>query len=413
MMRRGTPIRVRRGVVGGIPLAVVSVLVTATSSLAAPPTALSETVRQIAGRESVVYVVDSADRVLVDVAADRDFIPASTIKLFTALLALERLGPDFRFRTRFSVDGDELVVRGGGDPFLVSEEIDAIAAALVPRLRGRSLRGIVIDDSYFEPGVRIPGVERTWRSYDAPNSATAVNFNTISVVRREGAILSGEEQTPLTPHALTLASALRFGTALRFQIGDDPADVQRYAGELLRAKLVDAGGEIGSRVRAGVAGDGAELLYVHANSRTLAEVCRAMLSSSNNFVANQVFLTVGAETTGGPASLARSIRAAAAFIDERPGLQGLDIVEGSGIAYENRATGPAMASLLGHFAPYRDLLRERHGSRHKTGTLKAVASLAGYLDSARHGTVRYALALPGGEQERRWQIVRALRDSLD
>lgn len=383
--------------------------------LAAPAAAAAdatEAVRKVAGRNAVVYVVDADDRVLVDIAGRRRFLPASTVKVFTALLALEHLGPEYRFQTRFFRGGDGLVVRGTGDPFLVSEEIDVVAAALARRAAGARFAAMVVDDSYFAPGLRIPGVGDSWNPYDAPNSATAVNFNTIGVLRRDGRIVSAEAQTPLTPYARELAATLDFDRGLRFRVGADPDAARRYAGELFAAKLRAAGLAIGDAVRAGRVGDGAAPLYVHANSRTLAEVLAAMLESSNNFIANQVFLAVGAAVEGPPATLEKSVRVARRFVAAHPDLAGLTVVEGSGIAYENGATGPAMTALLRRFAPHRDLLAVRHGTAHKTGTLKAVATLVGYLDTPRHGTVRYAIALPGGGHARRWQVVEALRRNL-
>lgn len=391
---------------GLLPAALLAVTAAAASA------DVAAAVRQVAGKNAVVFVVDQDDRVLVDVDGRESFLPASTVKVFTALLALEHLGPEYRFQTRFFRAAGDLVVHGTGDPFLVSEEIDVIAAALARRAGARKLTGIVVDDSYFEPGLRVPGVGRSWNPYDAPNTATAVNFNTIGVLRRDGRIISAEPQTPLTPYAVELARTLKFDRGLRFRIGDDPADVRRYVGELFAAKLRAAGFAVADTVRAGRGGDDADALYVHANTRSLAEICAAMLESSNNFVANQIFLALGAAVEGPPASLEKSVRVARRYVEAHPELAGISVVEGSGIAYENRATGAAMTALLRRFAPWRNLLRERLGSAHKTGTLKAVATLVGYLDTSRHGTVRYAIALPGGGHTRRWEVVEALRRNL-
>ncbi len=369
-------------------------------------------VRRAAGKDAVVFVVDDRDHVLVDIAGRKSFLPASTIKVFTTLLALDTLGPEYRFQTRFYLDRGELVVQGTGDPFLVSEELDLIAAALARRLADRRLKGVVVDDSYFAAGLRVPGVGRTSNPYDALNTATAVNFNTIGVLRRGNRIVSAEPQTPLTPHALALAKPLRFKQGLRFQIGEDPADVQRYVGELIAEKLRQAGVRVGGGVRSAMPTADAVPLYVHANSRTLLDVCASMLESSNNFIANQIFLAVGAAAEGAPASLAKSVRVAQRYLARHPDLAGIEVVEGSGIAYENRATGPAMTALLRRFEPHRELLRERLGTAHKTGTLKAVATLIGYVDTEDHGTVRYAIALPGSGQHRRWKVVEALRENL-
>lgn len=365
---------------------------------------LTAAIRRAAGKDGVVYAVDGRDRVLVDLGGERSFVPASLIKIFTVQLAAAELGLDHRFTTDFFLDGDHLVVRGKGDPFLVSEEIELIAAVLAPKLAGRALRGVVIDDSYFAAELRLPGVGRTANPYDALNTATAVNFNTVAVIGRGGEILSGEPQTPLTPLASALARARGVRGEMRFQIGDRPEEVRRYAGELIAAKLRLAGVDIGGEVAEGRAPHGTPL-YVHANSRALGEMCRELLRTSSNYVANQIFLAVGAAAYGPPASVEKSVAAARRYIAAHPGLEGLHVVEGSGLAYENRATGRSVSALLKLFEPHAHLLKLEQSTRHKTGTLRTSATLAGYLKTARHGTVRYVIALGGGGQARRWQIV--------
>jgi D-alanyl-D-alanine carboxypeptidase/D-alanyl-D-alanine-endopeptidase (penicillin-binding protein 4) len=199
---------------------------------------LTATIRSVVGPDAVVYAVDAQGRDLVDIRGDQPFVPASILKVFTVQLATATLGLDFRFSTEFYLDGEYLVVKGHGDPFLVSEELDLIAAALQSRLVGRKLEGVVVDDSYFQPQLRVPGVGRSTNPYDALNTATAVNFNTIAVLKRGGQILSGEPQTPLTRSRARWLE--RAGTGhLRFQIGDRPEEVRRYAGELTGSRGVE------------------------------------------------------------------------------------------------------------------------------------------------------------------------------
>jgi len=363
------------------------------------------------GPNEIVYVVDAGNRVLVDRNGDRPFIPASTLKVFTTLLAAQRLGLDYRFTTEFFLDGDTLVVRGRGDPFLVSEELDAVAAALHARLGTRRLSGVAIDDSFFAPTILIPGVGGSNNPYDAPNSPTAVNFNTIVLERRNGTVRSAEPQTPLTPLALTLAGERKVNGTLRFNLGHRNGDAARYAAEVIAAKLRAAGVSVGTATGERAAPASAPV-YVHRNSRTLADVCRSLLEHSNNFVANQVFLAIGAAATGPPASLEKSIAEARRFLAAHPQLRGLEVTEGSGLSYDNRATAPAMAALLDLFAPYRDLLKQRDGVPHKTGTLQVTRSVVGYLDTAQHGTVRFVVSLDGAGSDRRAEIVDALRNRL-
>lgn len=359
----------------------------------------------------IVYAVDASNRVLVDHNGNRPFIPASTIKVFTALLAAQRLGLDYRFATEFFLDGDTLVVRGRGDPFLVSEELDAVVAALRDRLGTRTVAGVAIDDSFFLAEILIPGVGGSDNPYDAPNSPTAVNFNTIVLERRHGTVRSAEPQTPLTPLALTLADERRVNGTLRFNLGHRNGDAPRYAAEVIATKLRAVGITVGTATERRIAPSTAPI-YVHHNSRTLGDVCRALLEHSNNFVANQVFLAVGAAAEGAPASLEKSTAVARAFLATHPQLDGIEVVEGSGLSYDNHATAPAMAALLDLFTPYRDLLKERDGVRHKTGTLQATRSVVGYLNTAQHGTVRFVVSLDGTGNDRRAQIVAALRERL-
>ena len=133
----------------------------------------------------VVLVVDSEGNELVAQNADKPFVPASVTKIVTAWLALEVLGGDYRFETRFYLDDKRvLYVRGGGDPFLISEELAPLATDLVAVVGKKPIDGIVLDASYYPSNLSIPGIEDTNNAYNALNSALAVNFNTIDAVRK-------------------------------------------------------------------------------------------------------------------------------------------------------------------------------------------------------------------------------------
>src|SRR5215217_3060890 len=72
-----------------------------------------ETVAALAP-SATVLVVDETGNELVAQNADQPFVPASVAKIVTAWLAMEVLGRDYRFQTRFYVDGErKLYVRGG------------------------------------------------------------------------------------------------------------------------------------------------------------------------------------------------------------------------------------------------------------------------------------------------------------
>jgi serine-type D-Ala-D-Ala carboxypeptidase/endopeptidase (penicillin-binding protein 4) len=170
-----------------------------------PAPALADVKEKVAALapSGVVLVVDLEGSELVAQTADEPFVPASVTKIVTAWLALEVLGGDYRFETRFYLDDKHvLYVRGGGDPFLISEELAPLASDLVAVVGKKPIDGIVLDASYYPSNLSIPGIEGTNNAYDALNSALAVNFNTIYAVRRANKVSSAEKQTPITPLAI-------------------------------------------------------------------------------------------------------------------------------------------------------------------------------------------------------------------
>ena len=98
----------------------------ALALLLLPTPALADVKEKVAALApaGVVLAVDVEGGELVAQNADEPFVPASVTKIVTAWLALEVLGGDYRFETRFYLDNKRvLYVRGGGDPFLISEEL--------------------------------------------------------------------------------------------------------------------------------------------------------------------------------------------------------------------------------------------------------------------------------------------------
>ena len=368
-------------------------------------------VEALAGSDGVVYVVDASGESVYGLRDDRAFVPASTLKVLTTLLAAEYIGLDARFQTAFFLDGDALIVRGGGDPFLVSEELDVAARGLKTALGDRTLSGVYVDDSHFAEDITIPGVGGTDNPYDALNSATAVNFNTIHVSVSGGVVTSAEAQTPLTPLAEAVAKRKNLRGKQRINLSSSPSDVRGYAAELVAAKLRSVGVVVGASVGTRTAPEG-DPLFVHANSRTVGETCAAMLYYSNNYIANQVFLAVGAAAKGEPASLAKSVETVEAWLDKNPALGGFTVKEGSGIAYGNEATARSFVAALALLEPHRDLLRVRHGSPSKTGTLKVTKTLVGYIDTKDRGRLRYVVSLDGGGAQKRWDIVKRLTSAF-
>jgi serine-type D-Ala-D-Ala carboxypeptidase/endopeptidase (penicillin-binding protein 4) len=157
--------------------------------------------------------------------ADRLFVPASNAKLFTAALALERLGPDFRFQTRVLADAGPgaagqiqgpLRLVGGGDPNLSARPVpyrvgpatgnplaaiedlaDQIVAHGVKRVTG----GIIGDDTWYvwEPYPEGWAVDDTEYDYGAPVSALTLNDNTFALAVQPAARVAELANISLTP----------------------------------------------------------------------------------------------------------------------------------------------------------------------------------------------------------------------
>ncbi len=359
----------------------------------------------------LVLVLDEEGKELVAQNADKPFVPASVAKLVTAWLAMEVLGGDYRFKTRFYLDDDRaLYVRGGGDPFLVSEELALLAPKLLAATGTEPFSGIVLDSSYYPADLRIPGIEATDEAYDALNSALAVNFNTINAVRKGKSVRSAEEQTPITPLAISQFRARARSGRSRISLAqEDPSVSAKYAGELLAAFIEKAGGSVAGEISIGSVPAGLEPAYVHRQSRDLSEILRQMLIGSNNYIANQVFLEIGAKRLGGPVSLEKSLKVAREILAKYDLEDAIHLEEGSGISRENRYTARGLATILDRFAPHAELLRStRKGSRYKTGTFSGVRTLAGYARTSNHGDVRFVISLNGGPGKLRFRLLEAI-----
>jgi serine-type D-Ala-D-Ala carboxypeptidase/endopeptidase (penicillin-binding protein 4) len=361
---------------------------------------------------ALVLVMDDKGNELVAQNADKPFVPASVAKIVTAWLAMEVLGGNYRFETKFYLDKNRvLYVRGGGDPFLISEELEPLGRELVAATGKEPLTGIVLDGSYYPSDLRIPGIEDTDEAYDALNSALAVNFNTIAAVRKGKTVRSAEQQTPITPVAISEFQARGPQGRGRISLTQDPAVSLKYAGELIAAFIERAGGSVKGQITTGAVPEGLKPVYVHRQSRTLSEILTQLLLGSNNYIANQVFLEIGG-TLGGPVSLEKSLKVANKMLAANGLADAIHLEEGSGISRDNHFTARGLAQLLHLFEPHASLLKGGKGALYKTGTFSGVRTLAGYADTSEHGRVRFVIALRSNDSAMRFKLLKAIQSGL-
>ena len=326
-----------------------------------------------------LLAVDARGRILASRHATDKYVPASTLKVLTALAALHYLGPTYRFRTDFYLTPTrDLLIKGYGDPFLISEVLQDISKHIAGKLR--SFRDLLLDETFFAPGISIPGQSLSTNPYDAPPGAFCANFNTLFFTRdKQGHILSAEPQTPMIPFAREKIDTLKEKSG-RYTFSHDSGQAALYAGELLSFFLKNNGIVRTGGIRPGILKHGDTLIYTHFSPLTLDDVIKKMFKFSNNFVANQLFLSMGARVYGPPATLQKGVRSVLGYAEKDLGLNNLEIAEGSGISRQNRISPEDMLTVLHRFRPYRSLLPREGPFLYKTGTLKGISTRAGYIE---------------------------------
>ncbi len=406
-------------------------------------------------RTSVLVAELETGKVLF--AKDPDVLlnPASNVKLFTAAAALARLGMDYRFDTEFWMEAPRgqgapraLHVRGLGDPTLVTERLWAIAGDLAHLGLGR-IGDVVVDDSFFDGDRNGPGFDQETgdRSYLAPTGAASLNWNSVAIHVAPGDRRGQRARVELEPASdffdvdvRATTTGRRGGRRLevssiplqgrqrilvegripqgsRIQVVwrkiDDPA---LYLGHTLRRLLELRGVRSSGRVRAGPVPQGAKLVHV-AESEPLADVVRRLNKTSNNFVAEQLLKTLGAEAKGSPGSWAKGIGAVEEFLAEAGIPRGAYLMKnGSGLNDTNRFSARQIVSLLRAMWARFPLQAEyaaslpvagRDGTiryrmegtaadgrlRAKTGTLEKVTSLSGYVETSGRRRLAFAVVV--------------------
>ena len=461
------------------------------AALAAAPTLA-------AGDVGAIVLDVASGRVLWAHDGDRALNLASVTKVVTTAAALHTIGPGFRWRTtiladrfdaRTGVVAGDLIVRGRGDPTLAMDGVRDLVRQLTWRGVKRIEGALVIDGSYFADDGAPPHfddqpLERA--GYRAPVASSSLERNAVTVIitaDRDGLGAASVRLDPPGGDYVRVAEAavitvedgrsrirvdsevedgrltLRVSGQIRADDGvyfvrrrvDEP---DRLLAAGLRAVLTDAG----IRIREPRLGHGpppptATVVAEHT-SATLGEIVRDMNKASDNFLAETVLKTMGAEVVAAetaaatpppptarpapprPATWTDGQQAVARYLTDVVGLAAgsFRIENGSGL-YDSTAISPhAVVQVLA--AAHHDLrvgpelmtalsiagtdgtLRKRLVApqvrgrvRAKTGTLAAVSSLAGYAGVDTGRPLAFAVIvnrLPTGQRP----AARTLQDTV-
>ncbi len=391
---------------------------------------------------SVVILDPSTGKVLLSQLPDTPRSPASTIKTVTTFAALDMLGPTFTWHTRASIrgkltggvlDGD-LILQGGGDPYITLERWWSFAQSL--RAKGlRAIHGdIIIDDTAFSLPAEDPGAfdGKPNRSYNVLPDALMVNFQSVEFRLAANADTGTVEiSANPAPFNLVIDNHVRFAAGrcsassgmVEFKVASDAWDRVEFSGALSpncaersfsRVILKPAtyaygtfvelwrqlGGEFTGKLRIEPSPAEASAFFTY-DSLSLAEIIRLTNKFSSNLMARHLLLTIGAERFGPPATLEKGAATLAEWGAQRGvDLQGVEIDNGSGLSRSTHISVLQMAKVLSvawrsPFAPefmaslplagLDGTLRSRMKSspagavRLKTGHLDGVSGVAGYV----------------------------------
>jgi len=339
-----------------------------------------------------IVLADDQGNILYSRNREKLFIPASILKILTSLAALNLLGPDFHFSTEYYFDSDSknLYLKGFGDPLLISEVIEKFCRKIILTTKPEQIHDIILDQTYFSDQILVPGKGSSLNPYDAPVGALSANFNTLLFQwdKKENKFISGEPQTPLLPVFLEDIKKTRLKQG---RIVLSKHQSLMYPGFLIKFFLKKNNIAVTGSVRLGKfeAKQGGQNFFL--SPFDTKQVVQKLLKYSNNYMANLIFLTLGAKTYSPPATLEKGVKAVQIFSDRHLGFDRLVLLEGSGLSRSNQISCDQMIKILIGFMPFYSLLNNQGQDFYKTGTLSDVRTRAGYISGADGRLYPYAI----------------------
>ncbi|MBO8163874.1 MAG: D-alanyl-D-alanine carboxypeptidase/D-alanyl-D-alanine-endopeptidase [Brevibacillus sp.] len=386
---------------------------------------------------------------------DKAFIPASNLKLLVTLAALDRLGPDYRFKTEVYADGNltpggvlegDLVVKGYGDPSFSPEDL----SELVQKLRDVGIKRITgsirVDESYFDE-IRL-GPSWMWDdevyAYSAQLSALTLNKNAVTLTIRPDRQVGEPPAIEVDPvnDYVTIQNDVKIveGTdsdlsferpraqntiTVKGTIGKEAEPVEEplavhdpalFVGSALKHQLAAAG--IGILPHAAVQKTEIKTgtpLVTHY-SQPLTELIKELNKESDNFYAEALLKTLGAvqKQTG---SFAAGSEAVMEVLREAGITAAYQQVDGSGLSRLNLITPAHMIKLLAYVQEktYREAFEAslpiagvdgtlenrfvgtpaENNLAAKTGSMSGVNCLSGYVTAGNGDKLAFSIMANG------------------
>lgn len=400
------------------------------------------------------------------------FVPASTLKVFTAEAALLYLGPEYKFPTRFVTDAKSInngVLDGNvylinsGDPTLTYYDIADLIVALKAQQINEITGNVYVDNTAYDQVTSGPGW--LWKDrkncYGAPISASIINHNclsfratppknataTSSILTDPRAYYANIKNSVVTrAHSnktcyvklegedggsIAISGCLskgNFGAGVSTVI----TNIMEYDKALLGDLFNRYNIHITGIIMPGVAQVQTSELARH-DSKPLKELITYMLKMSDNVIAGSIFKKIGELYTHRQGTWENGGTSVSKILSQRAALDiwRINLIDGSGLSRYNQVTPNQLLQVL-NFAYHNNdtnyqfisslpvsgvdgTLKHRMRNlawkvRAKTGTMQGIVSLAGYATSADKEPLAFVIMI-NGRNGSIWQY-RELEDKV-
>ncbi|MBI4722663.1 MAG: D-alanyl-D-alanine carboxypeptidase/D-alanyl-D-alanine-endopeptidase [Candidatus Stahlbacteria bacterium] len=372
--------------------------------------------------------------------SEKLLVPASNVKIITALAALNLLKPDYRFKTELYYDSLNLYIKGYGDPTLTTDDLSQMAEKVV-ECGIDTIANIIYDDSYFDKKEIGSGWIEEEESYgfNARVSALSVNKNCIKIFVKSSKCIGEKVKFILYPQTefvevinlavtgeedslyverdknyIILKGKMHKGSRGETFIRhiDKPS---LYTATVFKELLQQKGVKIKGKIVKSSIVDSSNLIYSHY-SEPLASLVYDMNKESINFYADQILKTIGAELGGPPGSYAKGISKIEKFLDSLGISESeVKIYDGSGLSRYNLISTKGMVKILlkalefdtryefigslpisgtdGTLSGRMRSLQSIRKVRAKTGTMLNVSSLSGYITTNTNNLVAFSIIM--------------------
>ena len=335
---------------------------------------------------------DRSNIPVISYNADQPMHPASTMKLLTTMVALDELGPAFRWKTQILRDqpvvsevlSGNLYLRGGGDPDLTIQKLSALLRDL--RYQGvKTIQGnIILDRGYFQPeriDTNAPPFDAFPDAYyNVIPDALLINSNISTIrVQSDNDTVSPTLLTPLQHVSVVsqlhtikkpcgqwetywqaptisyqgsdVVVTLNGGFPRNCQITQalNLLDRNRYIAQAIHQLWQELGGTWDGDVSDGITPPTAQLIVERA-SETLADTIRIVNKHSDNAMARTIFLTLGVENNNAPQTESTAQRAESRIrswlFKNQINDAGIVLENGSGLSRSEQISARQMAAIL-------------------------------------------------------------------